>query len=104
MEGRAAMAQHGQVLKLEPRHPGGKAVWAYRYRVDGGGSKRPQVGGFSTRAQAERALWRELERLRPGRQMTLAELADHYLQVHQAAPATLEEAALAARKGDGGVR
>ncbi len=79
------MAQHGQVLKLRACRPDGKAVWAYRYRVDGGRSKRPQVGGFATRAQAERALRRELERLRPGRQMTLAELVEGYLQVHQAA-------------------
>ena len=85
------MAQHGQVLKLRACRPDGKAVWAYRYRVDGGRSKRPQVGGFATRAQAERALRRELERLRPGRQMTLAELVEGYLQVHQAAPATIEK-------------
>jgi hypothetical protein len=66
-------------------------VWAHRYRVNGGRSKRPQVGGFATRAQAERALRRELERLRPGRQVTLAELVEGYLQVHQAAPATIEK-------------
>jgi integrase len=66
-------------------------VWAYRYRVNGGRSKRPQVGGFATRAVAERALRRELERLRPGRQMTLAELVEQYLRVHQAAPATMDK-------------
>ncbi len=66
-------------------------MWAYRYRVDGSRSKRPQVGGFATCAQAERALRRELERLRPGRQMTLAELVEGYLQVQQAAPATIEK-------------
>jgi integrase len=34
------MAQHGQVLKLAARRPDGKAVWAYRYRVDGSRSIR----------------------------------------------------------------
>jgi hypothetical protein len=85
------MAQHGQVLKLRARRPDGKAVWAYRYRVHGSRSKRPQVGGFATRADAERGLRRELERLRPGRQMTVAELVEQYLRVHQAAPATMEK-------------
>jgi integrase len=85
------MAQHGQVLKLRARRPDGKAVWAYRYRLNGSRSKRPQVGGFATRAAAERALRRELERLRPGRQMTVAELVERYLRVHQAAPATMEK-------------
>ncbi len=42
------MAQHGQILKLRTRRADGKAVWAYRYRVDGRCSKRPQVGGFET--------------------------------------------------------
>ena len=85
------MAQHGQVLKLRARRPDGKAVWACRYRVNGSRSKRPQRGGFATRAEAERALRRELERLRPGRRMTLAELVEAYLRVHQAAPATIEK-------------
>jgi integrase len=85
------MAQQGQVLKLKTRRADGKAVWAYRYRVNGRRSKRPQVGGFATRADAQRALQRELERLRPDGAMTLAELIEQYLQVHQAAPATLEK-------------
>lgn len=85
------MAQRGQVLKLKARRCDGKAVWAYRYRVGGGPSKRPQVGGFATRIEAQQALRRELERLRPGRQMTLAELIEEYLRVHQAAPATIEK-------------
>src|SRR5438309_10350087 len=55
------MAQHGQVRTLTARRPDGKAVWAYRYRRNGSRSKRPQVGGFATRAAAERALRRELE-------------------------------------------
>jgi integrase len=85
------MAQHGQVLKLRTRRADGKAVWAYRYRVNGRRSKRPQVGGFATRAEAQRALKRTLQRLRPGGTITLAELVEEYLQVHQAAPATIEK-------------
>ena len=85
------MAQHGQVLKLRTRRSDGKAVWAYRYRVDGRCSKRPQVGGFATRAEAQRALRHTLARLRPGGTITLAELVEEYLEVHQAAPATIEK-------------
>jgi len=85
------MAQHGQVLKLRTRRMDGKAVWAYRYRVNGRPSKRPQVGGFTTRAEAERALRHKLDRLRPGAEMTLSELVTEYLEVHQAAPATIEK-------------
>jgi hypothetical protein len=84
------MAQHGQVLKLRTRRMDGKAVWAYRYRVNGRPSKR-QVGGFTTRAEAERALRHKLDRLRPGAEMTLSELVTEYLEVHQAAPATIEK-------------
>jgi hypothetical protein len=85
------MAQYGQVLKLRTRRMDGKAVWAYRYRVNGRHSKRPQVGGFSARAEADRALRRELDRLRPGAEMKLSELVTEYLEVHQAAPATIEK-------------
>ncbi len=89
------MAQHRQVLTLRARRADGKPMWAYRYRVNGRCSRRPQVGGFATRAEAERALRRTLERLRPGGSMTLAELVEGYLEVHQevhqAAPATIEK-------------
>jgi hypothetical protein len=60
------------VFKLEAareRPPGlgvSLPVWAYRFRLNGRGSKRPQVGGFASRAEAERALRKELSRLRPG--------------------------------------
>jgi hypothetical protein len=67
------VAQHGQVLKLHSWRRDGKARWAYRYRVDGSFSKRPQVGGFATRDEAQRALRRELARLRPGRDAGWAE-------------------------------
>ena len=53
------MIQHGQVFKLKTRGPDGQPLWAYRYRLEGrGSSERPQVGGFATRAEAEKALRR----------------------------------------------
>jgi hypothetical protein len=76
------MAQHGQVLTLRARRADGKPMWAYRYRVNGRCSRRPQVGGFATCAEAERALRRTLGHLRPGGTMTLAELVEGYLEVH----------------------
>src|SRR5438270_10447921 len=88
---RCQVAQHGQVLKLHGCRSDGKARWAYRYRVEGRRSKRPQVGGFATREEAEGALKRELERLRPGATLTLGELVEEYLRVHQAAPSKLEK-------------
>ena len=93
------MAQHGQVLKLRSCRSDGKARWAYRYRVSGSCSKRPQVGGFATREEAERALKRGLARFRPGREMTLNELVEEYLRIHQAAPSTLEKLGRV-RRGD----
>lgn len=85
------MAQHGQVLRLKGRRSDGKALWAYRYRLNGRRSTRPQVGGFATRTDAERALRRTLAHHRPGAEMTLAELVEQYLEVHQAAPTTIEK-------------
>jgi hypothetical protein len=85
------VAQHGQVLKLRTCRSDGKARWAYRYRVDGSCSKRPQVGGFATREEAQRALRQGLARLRPGRGMTVAGLAEEYVKVHQASPSTIEK-------------
>ena len=85
------VAQHGQVLTLHGCRSDGKARWANRYRVDGSFSKRPQVGGFATRDEAQRALRRELARLRPGREMTVTELVEEYLKIHQAAPSTIEK-------------
>jgi integrase len=88
------MAQEGQVFKLRSCNANGDPLWAFRYRLDGRGSRRPQVGGFATRTQAQRALKRELARLRPGGRaatITLAELVEEYLEVHQAAPATIEK-------------
>ena len=50
------MAQQGQVFKLKTRGADGKPMWAYRYRVDGRRSARPQVGGFATQGEATQAL------------------------------------------------
>lgn len=47
------MIQHGQVFKLKTRGADGQPLWAYRYRLEGRSSERPQVGGFASRAEAE---------------------------------------------------
>jgi integrase len=67
-------------------------LWAYRYRLEGRASERPQVGGFASRAEAEKALRKVLGRLGPGggrATITLAEFVDEYLKMHQAAPVTI---------------
>jgi hypothetical protein len=86
------MIQQGQVFKLRTKGSDGQPLWAYRYRVEGRGSGRPQVGGFATRAEAEKALRKVLDRLGPGGgrgTITLAEFVDEYLAMHQAAPVTI---------------
>jgi integrase len=87
------MAQQGQVFKLKASGADGKPTWAYRYRLDGRGSARPQVGGFSTQGEALQALRVALERLhrRNGRlaQITLSELVEEYLAQHEAEPRTI---------------
>ena len=87
------MAQQGQVFKLKTRGADGKPTWAYRYRVDGRGSARPQAGGFASHGEALEALQVALERLhrRNGRmaQIMLSELAEEYLAQHEAAPRTI---------------
>jgi integrase len=83
--------QQGQVFKLKTKGADGQPLWAYRYRL-GRGSARPQAGGFATRADALKALEKVLARLRPGLRsgtMTLAELVDEYLEMHQAEPVTI---------------
>ena len=87
------MIQHGQVFKLKTRSPDGQPLWAYRYRLEGRASFRPQVGGFATRAEAEKALRKALDRVGPGRggSITLAELVDEYLELHQAEPVTIDK-------------
>ena len=87
------ITQQGQVIKLKTRGADGKPLWAYRYRVDGRGSARPQVGGFATQGEALHAMKIALERLhrRNGRvgQITLSELVEEYLEQHEAAPRTI---------------
>jgi integrase len=87
------ITQQGQVIKLKTRGADGKPLWAYRYRVNGRASARPQVGGFATQGEALQALKIVLERLhrRNGRigQITLSELVEEYLAQHEAAPRTI---------------
>jgi hypothetical protein len=86
------MIQQGQVFKLKAKGADGQALWAYRYRLEGRGSARPQLGGFATRTEALKALGKVLERLGPnGRAatMTLSELVDEYLEMHQAELVTI---------------
>jgi hypothetical protein len=86
------MWQQGQVFKLKAKGREGQPLWAYRYRLEGRGSVRPQVGGFATRSEALKALEKVLARLGPGGRaatMTLGELVDEYLEMHQAEPVTL---------------
>jgi integrase len=87
------MWQQGQVFKLKAQGVDGQALWAYRYRLEGRrGSSRPQVGGFATRSDALKALEKVLARLGPGgraAKMTLAELIEEYLELHQAEPVTI---------------
>jgi integrase len=78
--------QQGQVFKLKAKGVDGEPLWAYRYRVAGRGSARLQVGGFSTRAEALRALQNKLARLVPGGRsatLTLGEWVEEYLDTHQ---------------------
>jgi hypothetical protein len=89
------MSQQGQVLKLKTRGADGKPTWAYRYRVEGRGSARPQVGGFASQGEALRALQVACERLhrrneRLG-QIRLSELAEEYLAQHEAEPRTISK-------------
>jgi integrase len=85
------MIQQGQVFKLKAKGAGGQPLWAYRYRVEGRASLRPQVGGFATRDEAQKALRKVLDRVGPGRSgaITLAEVVEEYLELHQAEPVTI---------------
>jgi 1-aminocyclopropane-1-carboxylate deaminase/D-cysteine desulfhydrase-like pyridoxal-dependent ACC family enzyme len=83
--------QQGQVFMLKAKGADGQPLWAYRYRLEGRSSARPQVGGFATRAEAQKGLRKALDRVCPGRggATTLAELVEEYLQLHQAEPVTI---------------
>src|SRR4051794_11658092 len=90
------MSQQGQLFELRTRNRDGRTTWAYRYRVGGRGSRRAQQGGFATEREAREALDRALERARralaaPRKSMTLAELVDEYLTLHEVDPRTTEK-------------
>jgi hypothetical protein len=78
--------QQGQLFKLKARSAEGEPLWAYRYRLEGRGSVRPQVGGFASRSEAQKALQKKLARLGPGGRaatLTLGEWVEEYLETHQ---------------------
>ncbi|MGB2954123.1 MAG: hypothetical protein WBB74_12140 [Gaiellaceae bacterium] len=50
------MIQQGQVFKLTAKGADGEPLWAYRYRLEGRGSARPQVGGLATSALGEKRI------------------------------------------------
>jgi len=88
------MVQQGQVFKLKTKGEDGKPLWAYRYRLQGRGSGRRQVGGFATQTEAQRALRKALDRLLPGGRtatLTLAEFVDEYLHAHPGLPVTVSK-------------
>jgi hypothetical protein len=60
------MWQPGQVFKLKAKGADGQPLWAYRYRLERRGSARPHVGGYPTRAEAQEALRKVLQRRGPG--------------------------------------
>jgi hypothetical protein len=95
--------QQGQVFKLKAKSADGEPLWAYRYRVAGRGSARRQVGGFSTKAEAQRSLQHKLARLVPGGRsatLTLGEWVEEYLEGAPGGTRHDREAPLAAREGD----
>ena len=96
------MIQQGQVFKLKAKGADGQPLWAYRYRLEGRGSVRPQVGGFASRAEAQKALRKALDRIGPGRGGR-----DHARRARRGVPGAASgragddrEAALAARQSD----
>ena len=70
------------MFKLQARCAEGEPLWAYRYRIAGRGSARRQVGGFNSKAEAQRALQNKLARLLPDRRaaaLTLGDWVEEYL-------------------------
>jgi len=80
------MVQLGQVVQMKSKTAGGEALWGYRYRVGGRGSRRVQRGGFQSERDAGEALERALERLRRANgtatTLTFARLVDEYVAQH----------------------
>ncbi len=99
------MVQQGQVLRMKSNAADGKALWAYRYRIGGRGSRRVQRGGFASEQDAREALERALERLRRANgtasTLTLAQLVNEYLAQHDAQPETIEKLRWLPRKLSG---
>src|SRR6266540_617845 len=86
------MIQQGQVFKLKAKSEDGEPLWAYRYRVAGRGSERRQVGGFATKANAQKALQNKLARLLPGGRadtLMLGEWVEEYLDGDQGERVTI---------------
>ena len=77
-----ASHQSGQLKKCRD------GTWAYRYYSNG---KRPQVGGFKTKAEAAKALRRTLDQLQTGRceSVALDVLIDEFLDHHSAEDNTI---------------
>lgn len=77
------MIQQGQVFKLKAKGADGEPLWAYRYRLEGRASLRPQVGGFASRSDAQKELRKALDRVGPGRggAITLADVVEEYLEL-----------------------
>src|SRR5436309_3456535 len=67
-EGRV-VTQQGQVFELKRQNREGERLWAYRYRLEGRGSRRVQRGGFASEQDAAAALERELDRVRRERRI-----------------------------------
>src|SRR5436190_15892238 len=89
------MVQLGQVVQMKSKTAGGEALWGFRYRTGGRGSRRVQRGGFQSEWDAGEALERALERLRrangTGTTPSLAALVEAYLGQHDAQPETIEK-------------
>ena len=96
------MIQQGQVFKLKATGGDGEPLWAYRYRVAGRGSARLQAGGFSTKAEAQKALQNRLARLVPGRPgtLTLGEWVEEYLDTHHVERVTVAKLRWLLGEGD----
>jgi hypothetical protein len=95
------MVQQGQVFRLKAKGADGEPLWAYRYRLAGRGSARMQVGGFSTRAQAQKALQTKLARLGPGGRaaaITVAEWIEECLQTRTGERVTITKLRWLARR------
>jgi hypothetical protein len=75
--------QRGAIFQLKTTGAAGLHLWAYRFRLDGRGSRRIQRGGYANPDDPRAALQRALTaaQRRKGRvRVTLVDLADQYLR------------------------